>query len=117
MGMCLEDFGRISIEVRRESFIIHPSYGYDDSGNQHSDRDGDFGVAWRESAHPEFNLSDLDDLIKALEDARDYVKGRKAPTQLLCSVCQEPQFKTPSGAVCKNGHGGAPGVEKKAKKR
>lgn len=25
----------------------------------------------------------------------------------ICSVCKEPQFKTPSGLVCKNGHGGA----------
>jgi hypothetical protein len=24
-----------------------------------------------------------------------------------CSVCGEPQFQTPSGTVCKNGHGGA----------
>lgn len=29
---------------------------------------------------------------------------------LLCSVCGEPQFNTPSGDVCKKGHGGAPGV-------
>lgn len=75
--MCLEEFGRVSIEVRRESFIIHPGYGYDESKNQHSDRDGDFGLRWRLSPHPEFKLEDLDDLIKALEDARDYVKNRR----------------------------------------
>lgn len=78
MGMCLEEFGRVSIEVRRESFIVHPDYGYDESKNQHSDRDGDFGIKWRESGHPEFYLSDLDDLIKALEDARDYIIKRRA---------------------------------------
>lgn len=26
---------------------------------------------------------------------------------LLCMLCQEPQFPTPSGITCKNGHGGA----------
>jgi len=77
MGMCLEEFGRISIEVRRESFIVHTNYGYDESGDRHSDRDGNFGVTWRESPSPEFYLSDLDDLIKALEDARHYIKNRK----------------------------------------
>ena len=30
-----------------------------------------------------------------------------ASTAELCSVCGEPQFDTPSGPVCKNGHGGA----------
>lgn len=29
----------------------------------------------------------------------------------LCSVCREPQFQSPSGLVCKNGHGGAPTIE------
>ena len=29
----------------------------------------------------------------------------------LCSVCGEPQMYTPSGIVCKNGHGGAPAKE------
>ena len=26
----------------------------------------------------------------------------------LCSVCEKPQYETPSGATCENGHGGAP---------
>ncbi len=26
--------------------------------------------------------------------------------------CREPQFETPSGITCKNGHGGAPSIEK-----
>lgn len=30
-----------------------------------------------------------------------------APTE-VCSVCGSPQFETPSGVTCKNGHGGAP---------
>jgi len=30
---------------------------------------------------------------------------------LSCPVCGEPQYKTPSGDCCKNGHGGAPGVD------
>lgn len=34
-----------------------------------------------------------------------------APIELHCSVCGEPQFKTPSGMTCKNGHGGAPSDE------
>ena len=53
------------------------------------------------------------------EDERD--KDPKAPveqcgersenlTGLLCSVCKQPQFMTPSGATCSNGHGGADGV-------
>lgn len=28
-----------------------------------------------------------------------------------CSVCGEPQFESPSGVVCSNGHGGAPAAE------
>lgn len=67
MGMCLEEFGRISIEVRRESFIIHPDDAAWQPNRIYADRD----------PHPEFLLSDLDDLIKALEDTRDYMKGRK----------------------------------------
>lgn len=29
MGMIRDQFGRISVESRRESFIIHPTYGYE----------------------------------------------------------------------------------------
>lgn len=32
-------------------------------------------------------------------------------TGTRCSVCREPQFETPSGDLCKNGHGGAPPLE------
>lgn len=70
MGMCLEDFGKMSIEVRRESFIVHTSYGYTDD-EQHDD--SSFGKHWREAGHPEFMLEDLDDLIAALQDAKRYL--------------------------------------------
>lgn len=30
----------------------------------------------------------------------------------LCSVCMKPQFSSPSGVTCENGHGGAPAYEK-----
>lgn len=72
MGMCFDEFGRISIEVRRESFIIHPN---DEAWNQRTPQ----GVL-RANEHPEFYLSDLDDLIEALEDARDYLKVRDKAT-------------------------------------
>ena len=29
----------------------------------------------------------------------------------LCSVCREPQFETPSGMCCSNGHRRAPSIE------
>lgn len=31
-------------------------------------------------------------------------------TGLLCSACRQPQFQTPAGDVCENGHGGVPGI-------
>lgn len=33
------------------------------------------------------------------------------PNNTKCSVCGQPQSKTPSGLVCANGHGGAPPLE------
>jgi hypothetical protein len=66
VGHIEQPHGRITIETRRESFIIHPNYGYDESGNEHSDELGAFGRLWRESGHPEFLYDDLRDLIKAL---------------------------------------------------
>lgn len=29
------------------------------------------------------------------------------PTGTICLVCREPQYMTPSGVTCPNGHGGA----------
>lgn len=30
---------------------------------------------------------------------------------LYCSMCKKPQYQTPSGSMCENGHGGVDGVE------
>jgi hypothetical protein len=32
----------------------------------------------------------------------------------FCSVCKQPQFETPSGICCVNGHGGAPSTAEEA---
>lgn len=32
----------------------------------------------------------------------------------LCADCGKPQFETPSGIVCENGHGGAASIETEA---
>jgi hypothetical protein len=34
----------------------------------------------------------------------------RKPNGLLCSICRKPQFETPGGETCENGHGGADGV-------
>ena len=36
-----------------------------------------------------------------------YMDEEKKWTGKNCSVCGEPQWETPSGVTCKNGHGGA----------
>lgn len=42
------------------------------------------------------------------EAALDYDRHRpRALTVTFCSICREPQFNTPAGITCKNGHGGA----------
>lgn len=61
MGMCLEDFGKFSIEVRRESFKI-----------AHDDYDPNY-------PNPEYLISEIDDLIEALQDAKKYIE--KDPTR------------------------------------
>jgi hypothetical protein len=76
MGMCLEDFGQISVEIRRESFIVHAGYGYTSDGARTSD-DDHFGKHWREGGHPEFLLVDLDDIIAALQDAKRYMETKR----------------------------------------
>jgi hypothetical protein len=73
MGMCLDGSGKMSVEVRRESFIIHPSYGYKGVDDEERDDSSTFLTRWRESVHPEFMLEDLDDLIRALEEAKAYL--------------------------------------------
>lgn len=58
MGMCLEPRGKVSIEVRSQSFRI----AYNDADPS--------------DPNPEFDLNVLDDLISALEDAKKYVQDR-----------------------------------------
>jgi len=36
---------------------------------------------------------------------------REEETGTTCSVCNEPQFESPCGITCRNGHGGAPSKE------
>jgi hypothetical protein len=79
MGFCLEGKGKMSVEVRRESFIVHTSYGYttDEHGDDVHTPDSDqFGKHWRTAGHPEFMLEDLDDLIASLKEAKKYVSKR-----------------------------------------
>lgn len=39
------------------------------------------------------------------------------PTGLKCAVCNFEQYETPSGPVCVEGHGGAPGYDPRTKER
>jgi len=76
MGHCLEGKGKMSVEVRKESFIVHTGYGYttDEEGDEVHTPDSDhFGRHWREAGHPEFMLEDLDDLIAALKQAKKHL--------------------------------------------
>jgi hypothetical protein len=78
-----------------------------------------------------FSDGDIRCVIKALEQFRIEKKVRAGEQDIAdgnvrsqedvfsdlsltgtrCSVCNEPQYKTPGGDVCKNGHGGAPPLE------
>jgi hypothetical protein len=60
MGMCLDGTGQFSVEVRRESFRLH----FDDT----------------EFPHPEFMLNEMDDLISALIEAREYAREKGIAT-------------------------------------
>lgn len=42
------------------------------------------------------------------EEAIRKALGDLQPVATACSACGAPQFDTPSGVTCKNGHGGAP---------
>jgi hypothetical protein len=68
MGMCLADFGNVSIEVRRESFIIHAGPML---------RNGKPDERWIQNPHPELPLEELYNLIEALKDAKRYLQGRR----------------------------------------
>lgn len=54
--------------------------------------------------------------IRNLRAACDATLGETKPEmrsiKLVCPICGEPQFNTPSGATCCNGHGGVEGIEK-----
>jgi hypothetical protein len=51
------------------------------------------------------SVEELEALVILMKSAR---AGLDAP---LCGVCKEPQFETPSGVTCVNGHGGADPLE------
>lgn len=57
MGGLRNEVGRITIESRRESFVVHADYG-----------DTDLDMLWTETPDPEFANEDLDDLIVALQE-------------------------------------------------
>lgn len=48
-------------------------------------------------------------IVHLKEDYPEELATEKFGT--ICSICGEPQFDTPSGPTCKNGHGGADGIE------
>lgn len=52
-------------------------------------------------------LSVLGEKTKRRDNRND---ARRHPTT-LCSTCQNPQYNSPSGITCANGHGGAPAYE------
>lgn len=85
MGLCLEGKGKMSVEVRRESFIVHAGYWYtkDADGDEVHTPDSDrFGRHWREAPRPEFVIADLDDLIAALQEAKSYlVRDGRMPAE------------------------------------
>jgi hypothetical protein len=66
------------------------------------------GNKWKVSpTSPDISI-DEDDALLDTAIARLYEDD--SGEDLKCSVCGEPQFETPHGTTCKNGHGGAPGA-------
>lgn len=72
-----------------------------------------------EDAELEARLEALEILVDKMGEALA-LQGEKVPASFPdfesfalngenCTVCDEPQRTTPSGDICKNGHGGAPG--------
>jgi hypothetical protein len=45
------------------------------------------------------------------DDIEAWSVATAEPTGTRCSVCGEPQLRSPSGDTCRNGHGGAPPLE------
>ena len=58
----------------------------------------------------EIETKEWDQLATRVAEHVAAMRSKNAKT--LCSLCREPQFETPSGITCKNGHGGAPSIEK-----
>jgi hypothetical protein len=61
---------------------------------------------------PQPDISWMRDLLDTVREAENTYDERQAskPVQTWCIECLEPQFETPSGLVCKNGHGGSPSL-------
>lgn len=53
---------------------------------------------------------ELAELRKVIDESGPWKPGVGGLTS-LCSVCDEPQFASPGGQTCPNGHGGAPAKE------
>ena len=49
-----------------------------------------------------------EELTRMIEELRP--RRAVAVAVSRCSVCEEPQYETPSGLTCQNGHGGAPSL-------
>lgn len=59
MGFIRESFGKACVESRRESFILHVDYEWN-----------------QDYPHPEYAIEDLDDIIAALRDYREHLNAR-----------------------------------------
>ena len=68
MGLCLDEIGIFSIELRRESFIIH----FEDQ---------------EDCPHPEFYYEDMDDLINALNESRQHCHKKNIETKSNFHKC------------------------------
>lgn len=75
MGKIFDFKNGFSVELRRESFIIHAPYGYKLDGNHAT---GSFAESWRDNPNPEFKLQDLNTLIDALAEFRDKIEATAA---------------------------------------
>jgi len=72
----------------------------------HSSPSGGFDV-------DDINAEELDALLEDNEFESPPEEPELVDPGTWCSVCHEPQFVTPSGVTCKNGHGGDDGLDEK----
>jgi hypothetical protein len=74
----------------------------------------DLGIAFTpDEVWVEEQVQNGGDIIRALQESQLRPEPEPAVypmTGTLCSVCLEPQFESPGGTICSNGHGGAPPV-------